>query len=203
MINVDKIYNLLADKGFQEPRTGNLLFPAYVYTYQPEQEYQIREQIELLVKKLKRPNNFLDCLSINIYHELIDYLKAESFAGDTLFDLVLEKEKENPTDALQWVIDEINVGDFYDRIAKKVKEHFNPSEEKRVYLIVSGFGSVYPYLRASDFLKKTEQLIKDFKIILFYPGEYKESKYSMFCILNDDNMYRANHLNQQIGEEIQ
>ncbi len=50
MINVDKIYNLLADKGFQEPRTGNLLFPAYVYTYQPEQEYQIREQIELLVK---------------------------------------------------------------------------------------------------------------------------------------------------------
>ena len=120
-----------------------------------------------------------------------------------MFDLVLEKEKENPTDALQWVIDEINVGDFYDRIAKKVKEHFNPSEEKRVYLIVSGFGSVYPYLRASDFLKKTEQLIKDFKIILFYPGEYKESKYSMFCILNDDNMYRANHLNQQIGEEIQ
>ncbi|WP_028298619.1 hypothetical protein [Olivibacter sitiensis] len=89
MISVDKIYDLMADKGFQEPRTGNLFFPAYIYTYPPQQEYAIREQIDLLIEKLKRPNHYLDSLAINIYQELLDYLKTEMFAGKSLFDLVI------------------------------------------------------------------------------------------------------------------
>ena len=82
MINIDKIFDLMADKEFQNPNTGNLFFPAYVYTYPPENEYEIRGQIDLLIDKLKRPNNYLDCLVFNIYHELIEYLKNESFAGN-------------------------------------------------------------------------------------------------------------------------
>ena len=69
----------------------------------------------------------------------------------------------------------------------------------RVFIIY-GFGTAFPYLRASDFLKKTEKLIKEFKVIVFYPGTYKNSNYSMFNELNDDNLYRANHLNNQLGE---
>lgn len=201
-INIDKIYDLMADKGFQEPRTGNLFFPAYIYTYPPEQEYEIREQIDMLIEKLKRPNHYLDSLVINMYEELIEYLKNESFAGKTLFELVIEKEKEDPADALAWVRDEINHGDFYKKFEAKVKEHFKDEHEKKVYLIMYGFGSAFPFLRASELLKKTERLIKEFKVILFYPGEYKDSKYSLFGILNDDNMYRANYLNRQLGELI-
>ena len=66
-----------------------------------------------------------------------------------------------------------------------------------------GFGSSYPYIRASELLKKTERLIKEFKIIIFYPGEYNESNYSLFNILNDDHMYRANNLNKLLGEQTQ
>ncbi|WP_442788151.1 BREX protein BrxB domain-containing protein [Flavobacterium sp. PL11] len=58
------------------------------------------------------------------------------------------------------------------------------------------FGTAYPYLRASDFLKNTEQLIKEFKVILFYPGNYDNNNYNMFGLLNDDNLYRSNHLNK-------
>ena len=78
MSSVDMIYDLMADKGFQEPRTGNLFFPAYIYTYPPEQEYAIREQIDLLNAKLKRPNHYLDSLVINMYEELIDYCQLLS-----------------------------------------------------------------------------------------------------------------------------
>ena len=191
----------MTDKGFQEPRTGNLFFPAYIYTYPPEEEYDIRQQIDLLTQKLKRPNHYLDCMVINIYHELIQYLKTESFAGETLFDMILDKEKEDPEDAFSWVLDEINHGDFYDRFEKRIKGYFKPDQEKRVFLIVYGFGSVFPYIRASDFLKKTERLVKEFKVILFYPGEYKDLNYSLFGILDNDNMYRANYLNRQLGEE--
>lgn len=199
MNSADKIYDLMSDKGFQEPRTGNLFFPAYVYTYKPELEYEIRDQIAQLIKKLKRPNHYLDCLVINIYEELINYLKADSFSGSTIFDSILEKEKEDYEDALNWVLDEVDNG-FYEYFEEKIKDHFTGKNDKRVFLIIYGFGTAFPYLRASDFLKKTEKLIKEFKVIVFYPGTYKNSNYSMFNELNDDNLYRANHLNNQLGE---
>ncbi|SKB34950.1 BREX protein BrxB domain-containing protein [Maribacter arcticus] len=199
MNSADKIYDLLSDKGFQEPRTGNLFFPAYIYTYKPELEYEVREQIAQLINKLKRPNHYLDCLVINIYEELITYLKADSFSGSSIFDLIIEKEKEDYQDALNWVLDEVDEG-FYTHFENKVKNHFTDKSEKRVFLIIYGFGTVFPYLRASDFLKKTERLIKEFKVIVFYPGKYEDSNYSLFNELNDDNLYRANHLNNQLGE---
>jgi hypothetical protein len=199
MNSADKIYDLMSDKGFQEPRTGNLFFPAYVYTYKPELEYEIRNQINQLIKKLERPNHYLDCLVINIYEELINYLKSDSFSGSTIFDSILEKEKEDYEDAFNWILDEVDNG-FYDYFEEKINGHFKEKNEKRVFLIIYGFGTAFPYLRASDFLKKTEKLIKEFKVIVFYPGTYKNSNYSMFNELNDDNLYRANHLNNQLGE---
>ena len=200
MINIDKLYELMTDRGFQEPRTGNLFFPAYIYTYPPEQEYNFREQIKLMTEKLKRPNHFLDCLVVNIYEELIDYLKNETFAGQSIFDEIMEKEKENGEDTLDLVRDEIDNNNFFEYFENKVKEHFKPEQDKRVFLIIYGFGSSFPYIRASEFLKRTERLIKEFKVILFYPGEYKNSNYSLFGILDDDNMYLANNLNLQLEE---
>lgn len=200
MINIDKLYDLMADKGFQEPSTGNLFFPAYIYTYKPEHEYAIRNQLTLLANKLKRPNNFLDCQMLNIYEELVNYLKNEHFAGSSLFDQIIEKETEDQDEAYAWIKDEINDGTFYQKLEQKVKDYFSPKEEKRVYLILYGFGSVFPYLRASELLKKTEKLIKDFKVIVFYPGSYINARYQLFGILDDDHMYRANNLNLLLGE---
>lgn len=199
MNNADKIYDLMSDKGFQEPRTGNLFFPAYVYTYKPELEYEVRYLIQQLIKKLKRPNHYLDCLVINIYEELITYLKADTFTGKSIFDLIIEKEKEDYKEAFHWVKDEVE-GGFFNHFETKIKDHFKQTNDKRVFLIIHGFGEVFPYIRTSDFLKKTEKLIKEFKVIVFYPGTYKDANYNLFGELNDDNMYRANHLNKQLGE---
>lgn len=200
MINIDKLYDHLADKGFQEPDTGNLFFPAYIYSYAPEKEYEIRNQLMLLGQKLKRPNNFLDCLMVNIYEELIDYLKHEHFTGNSLFDQIIAKETEDPLEANNWIRDEISDGNFYPRFKQKVMDYFQPESEKRVYLIIYGFGSAFPYLRASEFLKNTESLIKEFKVLLFYPGSYEKTRYSLFGLSEDDHMYRANNLNIFLGE---
>lgn len=198
VVHIDQIYELMADKGFQEPRTGNLFFPAYIYTYPAEKEYEIRKDLQVLIEKLKRPNHYLESLVLNMYEELIDYLKTESFAGKTLFDLVMEKEREDPQEAFNWIRDEINHGEFYSKFEAKVKAHFSKPHDKKVYLVLYGFGSVFPYLRASELIKRTERVVKEFKVIIFYPGEYKDAKYSLFGELNDDNMYRANHLNRQL-----
>lgn len=196
MINIDSIYELLADKGFQDPNTGNLFFPAYIYTYDPKDEYEARESIKLLNNKLKRPNHFLDSMLINIYEEILNYLKDSVFAGKSLFDEAMELEKDKGFDAaLDMIRSEFDEGDFFHYLDKKVKSHFTDPSDKRIYLIIHGFGNAFPYLRASEFLKNTESWVKDFKLIVFYPGEYENKNYSLFGFLNDDNMYRANHLN--------
>jgi hypothetical protein len=40
ILDSSKLYDLMADRGFQAPRTGNLFFSSYIYTYKPELEYQ-------------------------------------------------------------------------------------------------------------------------------------------------------------------
>lgn len=190
----------MADKGFQDPSTGNLFFPAYIYTYPAENELELRAQIELLIEKLNRPNLFLDCLSINIYHELIAFLKQNSFSQNSIFDDILKLEKEDPEEAYIAIREELDF--FWEHLEKKVRDHFkDTTNDKRVFLLMYGFGTVFPYIRASELLKNTEKIIKEFKLILFYPGKYENTNYSLFGILNDDNMYRANHLNKILGVE--
>lgn len=200
MINIDKIYELMADKGFQEPTTGNLFFPAYIYTYPPEDEYEMRKQINALEEKLKRPNHFLECKVINIFNLSIEYLKNEQFSDSSVLNLILKKEKESPEDAYQWLFDELNGDAFLEYVEHSIRDFFNQNPSKKVFLLIYGFGATFPFIRASDFLIKIEKFIKNFKIIIFYPGHYKNANYSLFGILNDDNMYRANHLNKLLGE---
>jgi len=189
---------LLSDKSSQDPRTGNLFFPAYIYTYPPEEEYEVRDKIEQAVTNLARPSSFLNTLSMNVYKELIEFLKSKSFMKRPLFDLMLEKEKEDPTAAANWVKDQMK--NFIKHFEEKVQKHFTDADKNKAYVILYGFGSIFPYLRASELIKQTEGLIKDFKIIVFYPGEYEDSYYSLFNILKDENTYRANHLNKLLAE---
>lgn len=198
-IDFDKIFELLSDKSFQDPRTGNLFFPAYIYTYPPANEYEIRDKIEQAVNNLARPSNYLNTLSINIYHELIGFLKSRVFMKRSLLDQIIEKEKEDPNAASNWVKDQIK--NFIIHFEEKVEKHFADADKNKAYLILYGFGSIFPYLRASELIKQTESLIKDFKVIVFFPGEYEDSYYSLFEILKDENTYRANHLNNLLNED--
>lgn len=198
---MDHLFDFLADKEFQDPRTGNLFFPAYIYTYDPKEEYEMQIQLDKLVKQLKRPTNFLDCMVLNLYEEMIEYLKNHQFAGGSLFDQILEMEAEEPDEADDWAQEEIDSEEFIQYITEKVQMHFpdrNQDDRTRVYLLVHGVGDAYPHLRASDFLKRTESLIKRFKLILFYPGTFTHNQYQLFGRLKHDNMYRANHLNDLI-----
>lgn len=55
-MTITELYNQLADKNFQDPLTGNLFFPAYMYVYDPEKEYEIQQEIINIKERLYRPN---------------------------------------------------------------------------------------------------------------------------------------------------
>lgn len=192
----DQIFTLLSNEEFKDPATGLLFFPAYIYTYDPRKEYEIRKEIVRLNKKLERPSNSLNSLLINIYEKFIDYLKSDDYAGKSLFDQILEMEKSNPEEAEEWAKEEAQSDEFLDYLGEEFKNYFDPDSQDKIYLLIYGFGTIFPYLRVSHFLKSTEKFIKHFKLIVFYPGEFSTDNYSLFGHFNDDNLYRANHLNQ-------
>lgn len=200
---IDKIFQLLSDDGFKDPDTGLLFFPAYVYTYPAEEEYLIRKQINVLNEKLKRPSNNLNCLVINVFEEFVKMLKEEEFASGSIYDEIINLEEDDYKDAKDFLKEKAQDEDFIQEIiGNRIQAYFDTRTDDKIYLLLHGFGSIFPYLRVSHFLKNTEHYIKNFKLIVFYPGNYTNAKYSLFGEFNDDNVYRANHLNQLLTPEI-
>ena len=125
-MTVSEFYDeLLSDKEFQNPETGKLFFPTYIFTYNHEKEYEIRKEIEGLKDRLKRPNNFIDTLILNIFDELIDFLKEDKLGNDTLLDLLLDQDKnENqPQELFNILQDKANSIEFFDYIHHKAEAH--------------------------------------------------------------------------------
>lgn len=190
-MTINELYDLLSNEDFQDPKTGNLFFPAYMYIYDPTKEYYIREQIQQIKERLIRPNTYVDVLIINLFTEFIDFLKTRDFGGKTLLDTLLQKELKDPGKVTDSLKREATRREFLSSLNDKIKTHIEPSDElKKSYVFVHGFGEIYPYLRASKFLSNFEKYVTGYKIILFYPGTVKDY-YSMFDLLNDENPYRA------------
>lgn len=194
---IEKIFKLLSEEGFKDPGTGNLFFPAYIYTYDPENEYQMREGIEQLNNMLSRPSNNLRSMVINVFEELLEYLKSQEFDGATILEEVIRLEKEDSNDMNNY-LSEVAGEDFTKYLGEKMEDYFKNNTHDRVYLLMHGFGVIYPWLRVSHFLKNTEEYIKNFKIIVFFPGRFTGETYSLFGKLYDENVYRANHINELI-----
>ena len=197
-MEINDLYDFLTSSDFKNPDTGNLFFPAYIMTYPPEDEYLVRQKISEFKDRMKRPNNFLDTLVINIYDEFIDYLKNTKILGDSLLNLIFDKETDDGIDeTVEYLKSRINTDEFYERMAITVNNHFkNEDNLKKVFLVVHGFGSVFPFLRASVFINNFHKYIKNYKLIIFYPGEYKNGSYYLFNDLNDKHLYRATLLNK-------
>ena len=141
-MNIDNLVNLLEDKGFQDPKTGNLFFGAYIYLYDPASEHEMQKNIKTLTDRLKRPNNYLDCLTINLFDFFIEYLKGNSFIGTSFFDTAVEQEQVNPDKAIDYLLREIEDDRFYKAFEAKVKNHFSETHFDMISFLLQDWSSV-------------------------------------------------------------
>lgn len=190
-MTITELYDQLCDKDFQDHYTGNLFFPAYMYMYDAEKEYEIDQEILSIKDRLYRPSNYLDIMVIDIFEEFTNYLKQEKFGRDTKFDFYLKHESDKPKQVADALKKDAYDNRFLTFLDNKIQSHLDNADEYEVaYVIVKGFGNAYPYIRASRFMNNFEKYIKGFKLIMFYPGEAKDY-YSLFGLLKDENLYRA------------
>lgn len=190
-MTVTELYNQLSDKDFQDPQTGDLYFRAYMYTYKPEEEYEIEVELLNIKNRLLRPNNYLDVLMLDIFDEYRDFLSQEKFGKTSKLEFYLAQET-----AKQQTVDKALRQGAYDSrflnyLDNKIQIHLKNAEGYEVaYVFVKGFGKSFPYIRASRFMNNFEKYIKGYKLIMFYPGEAIDY-YSLFGLLKDENLYRA------------
>ena len=190
-MTITELYTQLENKDFQDHETGNLFFPAYMYTYNEEKEYEIDREILDIKNRLHRPNNYLDVMVIDLFELFCEYLKQEKFAKSNKFDFYLANELKKSAAVKKSLEKDAYDPRFLNYIHQKIQSHLdNAGTYEVAYVFVKGFGNAYPYIRASRFMNNFEKHIKGFKLIIFYPGEAK-NYYSLFGLLKDENLYRA------------
>jgi len=190
-MTITELYKQLEDKDFQDHQTGNLFFPAYMYMYNPEREYEINEEILDIKNRLHRPNNYLDVMVLDIFEEFVEYLKQEKFGKASKFDFYFQHEGNKPAAVDKALRQDAYDARFLDYLNTKIKAHLAAAKDYEVaYVMMKGFGNAFPYIRASRFMNNFERFIKGYKLIMFYPGEVKDY-YSLFGLLKDENLYRA------------
>tara|TARA_R110002096_G_scaffold214652_1_gene402423 strand:- start:144 stop:734 length:591 start_codon:yes stop_codon:yes gene_type:complete len=190
-MTIAELYTHLANDDFKDYETGNLFFPAYMYMYNAENEYQIDAEILDIKNRLHRPTNYLDVIVLDIYEEFIIYLKQEKFAKSNKFDFYNSHENLKPEAVNKSLFKDAYDKRFLEFLNKKIQAHLKIEDSfLRSYVFIKGFGNAFPYLRASRFFNNFEKYVKGYKLIMFYPGEAKEY-YSLFGLLKDENLYRA------------
>ena len=190
-MTITELYNQLENKDFQDHETGNLFFPAYMYTYDEEKEYEIDREILDIKNRLHRPNNYLDVMVIDLFEIFCDYLKQEKFAKSNKFDFYRSNELEK-SDAVKKALEKDAYDPrFLEYVHKKIQTHLdNAGTFEVAYVFVKGFGNAYPYIGASRFMNNFEKYFPDLvgqnavkKKLGFYLNAFHKTSQAPFLLM--------------------
>ncbi|MEO8785426.1 MAG: BREX protein BrxB domain-containing protein [Chitinophagaceae bacterium] len=192
--SISALYTRLANKTFQEPETGNLTIPYYLYCYDAEKEYEVTEEITRLTNRLNRPDNYLDIPVVNIFQTFLAFLKKNIVGPESLYESILRLEKTAQDEARAILTEQAASEAFFAAVEKQIADYLaapNPSSEPRAYVFITGWGQIFPYLRSSRFLNYFEKFNRSrYKLIIFYPGKV-ERFCKLFNLLEDQHPYRV------------
>lgn len=175
-------------------------FPAYVYVYPPDEEYALREALPHLVERLGRPSVGQEALLTDIYAQFRSYLSERTLGGRSLLDRFREAEEDDPEKIDRRMKSHARSEEFVEFVAQQFADFVAAeSDRPRSYVLIHGWGAVFPYLRASMFLDQMEPHLHGYKLILFYPGTYSQGAFRLFGKLESDEGYRATCLNERIS----
>lgn len=195
-MTVAHLYEKLCSKSFQDTENGDLFYNFFVYLYQADKEFEMREQIKSIKENIRRPVNNVDVLTLDIFSEFCNFMNSQPFGENPSYlQYILEKDKEIPDGVTKVLLFKANSDEFMEYIHSRIMEHVNKIDDEfiRPYVFVYGLGNIYPYLRASNLLNKYEKYNRSgkYKIILFYPGEQSGASFKLFGNLEDNHTYRA------------
>ncbi len=153
----------------------------YIFDYAPEDELEVREHIDFLVKHLKKNFSNLDVVHVDLFRLIINYLKERNLLKKAI-ELQRKKGNKELLKAVRPVLDASNVSRYF-------VEKVEPDE--RDLVLVSGVGGAYPLIRSHNLLSNLHGIMGSTPLVLFYPGKYSGNDLNLFGKLKESNYYRA------------
>ncbi len=180
--SIQELYDYLNSQEFQNTE-DNVFYNYYIYQYPASQEYKIRNAIQDFKERLKRPTNYVNAMTLDLFQVFCEYLKGKKFGPVSYLEDTFEQDKNNPAAVTTELTTEANSEDFIQYVRQLIINHMQLNDGlKKPYVFIYGIGKIYPYLRTNVFLTKYEKYNDTalYKIILFYPGHQESNSFSLF-----------------------
>ena len=161
----------------------------HVFEYPAEEELRIRDFLQtVILKRLESHHSSLAVLHINLFEVLLEYLQSRNLL-DKAIEFGAQKGDAAALKALRGALAPEKFVDF-------LAEHRDLDACN--LLLVSGVGSVWPALRAHNFLNCMHRKLTKAPLVLFYPGTFDGVSLRLFDVVptrSDEaevrNYYRA------------
>lgn len=156
----------------------------YVFSYDASQELVVREYIKEMKNDLTIATSGFKIQEFNIFEIMLQII--DQFDYREAFE---DMEKEEGIDEVALQINNIlEMTENENLIVKYVKERLT---DEQTIIFLTGIGQVFPLLRAHTILNTMTQVIDEYPVIMFYPGEYDGLSLKAFDEVADNNYYRA------------
>jgi len=155
--------------------------PFYIASYPPEQETDARRLITSLNRQLNE--NGVKTLCIDLLELSLSILERRT-KMERLYRLEERKAPELFVETVQSLLD------MERHLVPALEDRMTAAADFRV-LLLTGIGSVYPFVRSHNLLNNMQRIAKDAPTVLFFPGTYTGTALKLFDTLQDDNYYRA------------
>lgn len=153
----------------------------YIFDYPPEDELKVREHLRFLLTHIPQRKAGLRVKHINLFDFVLDYLKSRN-----LLDKAMLLQQDKGDEALKKAL----AGPLHEnKLAPVFAEAIQPNQHDMVLL--SGVGSVWPFLRSHTLLNNLHPVMERTPLILFSPGRYDGQSLRLFGKLPNANYYRA------------
>jgi len=169
-----------SDEFLQGKGIGNEI-AFHIFDYLPEHELAVREHIQFLLKRIPQERPGTRVKHVDLLDFVVDHLRQRNLL-DKAF--VLQKQKGDAF--LRKFMETIL---HPEKLIGVFADFAHPGQHDLV--LVSGVGSVYPFLRAHTLLNNLHTVMGKTPLVLFYPGRYDQQSLKLFNRLNNDNYYRA------------
>ena len=134
---------------------------------------ELNAQTERLATRLSKKGK--TALIIDLYKLCMTLLEEEG-----VLETILEEEPNIASEDIVSTIDSIL--DMKSVVIPRISEQIQA--ENPNYVLITGVGRAYPFVRSHGILNNIDELAKENKLILFFPGEYN----------NLQNYYRGHNL---------
>lgn len=180
---LDKILPKLQEKRFRENKGLGNEIGYYIFDYDPEEEFIVREHIKFLKQKINNENSKIEIKEFDLYEIMLEILNEKNYLDKT-FDIENKKGTEYILKGIQKTLRLTLENDL---VTQYIRQRVNNNH----IVFITGVGKVWPIIRSHLILNTLHAVIDQVPLVMFFPGTYSGQDLNLFNEVEDRNYYRA------------